>query len=595
MQRNATRGLSLTYCVDLLSRYLHRQRIQVFLLAVLLLSSIGLRIINPQILRHFIDTATSDGTAQALTQIAVLFLSVAVINQLLSVATAYVSENVGWIATNQLRADLALHCLNLDMSFHTTHTPGELIERIDGDVNDLANFFSQFVIQVVGNLLLILGVLVALFLENYWVGIGLALYVVVTLIVLSRLWPLSVTHMAALREIEAQLSSFFEERLAGTEDIGANDGWRYSIRCMLQISRERVRRGRKASTVGGLVIGATNVLFALSSSIGLAFGSRLYLREAISIGTVYLIFRYATLLFTPLRQITLQIDDLQRAGAGIQRIQALLQTQTSIRESAASSRTGLLAIEAPTIRFQNVSLTYTADEPVLQDLSFEIQSGQVLGLLGRTGSGKTSVARLLLRLYDPTGGTVQLNGVDIRQVPLVDLRQQVGLVPQDVQLFRATVRENLTFYTSHITDQQIVQVLDEVGLSAWYQALPDGIDTRLDPDKLSAGEAQLLAFGRVLLRNPGLVILDEASSRLDPVTEQRLDMVLDRLMKARTGVIVAHRLSTVQRVDHIMILGDGRILEYGERQSLASDPESCFSRLLQTGLDLPQATEVVLS
>jgi ABC-type multidrug transport system fused ATPase/permease subunit len=208
------------------------------LLAVLLLSSIGLRIINPQILRHFIDTATSDGTAQALTQIAVFFLSVAVINQLLSVATAYVSENVGWIATNQLRADLALHCLNLDMSFHTTHTPGELIERIDGDVNDLANFFSQFVIQVVGNLLLILGVLVALFLENYWVGIGLALYVVVTLIVLSRLWPLSVTHMAALREIEAQLSSFFEERLAGTEDIGANDGWSYSIRCMLQLSRE---------------------------------------------------------------------------------------------------------------------------------------------------------------------------------------------------------------------------------------------------------------------------------------------------------------------------------------------------------------------
>jgi ABC-type multidrug transport system fused ATPase/permease subunit len=173
-------------------------------------------------------------------------------------------------------------------------------------------------------------------------------------------------------------------------------------------------------------------------------------------------------LFTPLRQITLQIDDLQRAGAGIQRIQALLQTQTSIRESAASSRTGWLAIEAPTIRFQNVSFSYTADEPVLQDLSFEIQSGQVLGLLGRTGSGKTSVARLLLRLYDPTGGTVQLNGVDIRQVPLVDLRQQVGLVPQNVQLFRATVRENLTFYTSHITDQQIVQVLDEVGLSAWY-------------------------------------------------------------------------------------------------------------------------------
>ena len=595
MRGNATQGLSLTYYMNLLSRYLRRQRAQVFVLAVLLLSTIGLQIVNPQILRFFIDTATSGGAYQTLIGIAVLFSSVAVINQLFSVATAYVSKNVGWIATNQLRADLALHCLNLDMSFHTTHTPGELIERIDGDVNDLANFFSQFVIQVLGNLLLILGVLIALFLEDWRVGVGLILYVVVTLIVLSRLWPISVTYMAALREIEAQLSGFLEERLAGTEDMGANDGWSYMIRCMLQLARERVRRGRKSSIAGGLVIGVANILFALSSSIGLAFGAYLYSREAITIGGVYLIFRYATLLFWPLRQITLQIDDLQKAGAGIHRVQALFQTQTPIQELAVSSGAGLSTLEAPTVHFQNVSFAYTADEPALQDLSFEIQSGQVLGLLGRTGSGKTSIARLLLRLYDLTGGTVRLNGVDIRQIPLADLRQQVGLVPQEVQLFHATVRDNLTFYASHIADEQIVQVLNELGLSAWYQALPHGIDTRLDPDKLSAGEAQLLAFGRIFLKSPGLVILDEALSRLDPATEQRLEMALDTLLQARTGIIIAHRLSSIQRADYIMILDDGQVLEYGERQSLAADPASCFSRLLQTGLNLTEATEVALS
>lgn len=592
--QSTSKSLSLTYYVNLLSRYLRRQRAQVFLLAVLLLSITGLQIASPQVLRYFIDTATSGGAHHLLIRIAALFLAVEVARHLVLVATTYTGENVGWIATNQLRADLAMHCLNLDMSFHTTHTPGELIERIDGDVNALANFFSEFVIRVVGSLLLILGILIALFLENWLVGVGLTLYILVTLIVLSRLWPISVTYTAAQREIEAQMSGFFEERLASTEDIGANDGWSYVTRCMLQLSRERAQRGRKASIVGGLVIAAANMLFTLSISIGLALGAHLYLGEAITVGTVYLIYQYATLLYWPLRHITWQVDDLQKAGASIQRIQTLFQTQTSIREWTASSGPSSSTIKAPTVRFQNVSFTYV-DEPVLQALSFEIQSEQILGLLGRTGSGKTSIARMLSRLYDPTEGTIQLNGVDINQIPLADLRQQVGLVPQQVQLFHATVRENLTFYASHIADEQITRVLDELGLSAWYQALPDGIDTQMDPDNLSAGEAQLLAFGRIFLRNPGLVILDEASSRLDPATEQRLEMALDKLLQARTGVIIAHRLSTVQRADYIVILDNGKVLEHGERQSLTSDPASHFSRLLQTGLNLTEAMEVVLS
>jgi ATP-binding cassette subfamily B protein len=213
----------------------------------------------------------------------------------------------------------------------------------------------------------------------------------------------------------------------------------------------------------------------------------------------------------------------------------------------------------------------------------------VLGLLGRTGSGKTTLSRLLFRLYGPTSGAIRFGDVDIRDIALHDLREHIGMVTQDVQLFQATVRDNLTFFNRRIGNDQIERVLKELRLWDWVQSLPDGLNTPLASggQGLSAGEAQLLAFTRVFLKNPGLVILDEASSRMDPVTENLLDQAVDRLFHAppRTGIIIAHRLQTVQRADDILILENGSVVEYGARERLAADPGSRFYSLLQTGLE----------
>jgi ATP-binding cassette subfamily B protein len=211
----------------------------------------------------------------------------------------------------------------------------------------------------------------------------------------------------------------------------------------------------------------------------------------------------------------------------------------------------------------------------------------VLGLLGRTGSGKTTLARLIFRLYDPASGCIEINGADIRNARLEALRRNIAIVTQDVQLFRASVRDNLTFFDRSISDEQILKTLEELELRDWLHALPQGLDTQLDTGSrsLSAGEAQLLAFTRVFLRNPGLVILDEASSRLDPATEQRLERAIDKLLKNRTAIIIAHRLGTVHRADEIMILDNGQVSEYGERRALSADPGSRFYQLLQTGLE----------
>jgi ATP-binding cassette subfamily B protein len=222
----------------------------------------------------------------------------------------------------------------------------------------------------------------------------------------------------------------------------------------------------------------------------------------------------------------------------------------------------------------------------LEDVSFELAPGKRLGLLGRTGSGKTTLTRLLLRLYDPDAGAINLGGINIRDVGLSDLRARVGMVTQDVQLFEATIRDNLTFFSRRVSDERLHAALDELGLWKWYESMPDGLDTVLKAGGkgLSAGEAQLLALARVFLKDPGLVILDEASSRLDPATERLLEQAMDRLLQDRTAIIVAHRLTTVQRADEIMVIEGGRILERGNRRALADDPASHFYGLLQIGL-----------
>jgi ABC-type multidrug transport system fused ATPase/permease subunit len=240
---------------------------------------------------------------------------------------------------------------------------------------------------------------------------------------------------------------------------------------------------------------------------------------------------------------------------------------------------------ALSLELQNVTFGYVADEAVLKNLSFRVDSGQVLGVLGRTGIGKTTLAKLLVRLYDVNDGHICLGGVDLRDARLASLRSRVGLVTQEIQIFHGTVRDNISLFDPSASDARIVDVLNALELGPWLARLPHGLDTRLAPHSagMSAGEAQLLAFARVFLRDPGLIILDEASSRLDPATERRIERAIERLLKGRSGIIIAHRLATLERVDQILILDSRGVREWGPRDELAADPASRFAGLLRTG------------
>jgi ATP-binding cassette subfamily B protein len=587
-----TKNTSLKRYWDLLSRHIQPQRGTFTLLAVLLLGNIGLQIANPQIMRTFIDSALAGQAQQRLLIAALAFIGIALLQQVVSICVTYLGQNVAWTATNALRAELAQHCLTLDMSFHNAHTPGEMIERIDGDVAELSNFFSQFVIMLAGNALMLVGILTVLFFEDWRAGLAFSAFAIIALFLLYRLRDAAVPFQKARRQAEADLFGFVEEQLSATEDIRSSGAVDFSLRELFRYQAQILRHLRRSDWIqtwigilmGGLLVGG--------NAMAIGTGYWLFTAGSITIGTVYLLINYVNLLEGPIWALTHQTQSFQTIGACVERLTELRKMQNKVLDGpGAEFPAGPLALA-----FENVSFKYDdgtnhngashrENGHVLQNIAFKLTPGKALGLLGRTGSGKTTLARLIFRLYDPTAGQIRLGGVSLREAKAVDLRQHVAFVTQDVQLFQASVRDNLTFFDCSIADERIVHVLEELGLADWLAGLPDGLDTELEKHNLSAGEAQLLALTRVFLRDPGLVILDEASSRLDPATEQRMELAIDRLLQDRTAIIIAHRLGTVHRTDEILILDDGLACEYGNRLELAADPDSRFYQLLQTGLE----------
>ncbi len=575
---------------SVLSTYLRPQAPRVAILAALLLGGIGLQIIGPLVLRRFIDSVAG-GAETPLSQLfalAAVFLIAAAITQAVQIASTWLGEQVAWRATNALRRDLAEHVLALDMAFHTARTPGELIERVDGDVTALASFFSQFVIQILGGLLLMIGILAVLFHENSLVGGAMTIFAITALVILQATRNLAVEHYGAERQAWSEMAGFLEERIGGLDDIRANGGGAYVMGRMDGLAATLVDKGVRAQRRGILIFIFTNLTFTLGFALALCLGAWLYQRGEMTIGTVYLVVQFTGMLGDPLIRIGQQLQQLQGASAGLGRIRQLQEVGAHIEDGPGAAWTD----SPPRLAFENLIFAYDERAPVLRDVSFDLAPGKVLGLLGRTGSGKTTLTRLLFRLYDPNAGRIALDGVDIRQATLPQLRRRIGLVTQDIQLFEATVRENATLFDPSIGDARIREVLEEIGLGPWLQRLPNGLDTILaGSGGVSAGEAQLIAFARVFLTDPGLVVLDEASSRLDPATDRLIERAMDKLLlpdatgESRTAIIIAHKLATVRRADEILILDRGVVVEAGDRAALAADPQSRFAQLLRSGIE----------
>jgi ABC-type multidrug transport system fused ATPase/permease subunit len=627
-----------TQPIAMLRHYLRPHRGRVALLFLLLGGSIALQLLGPQLLGRFVDTAAGgeDGSANRLTAIAGLFFAAVLAQKVIHLVTVYLTEDLGWATTNALRGDLTAHVLRLDMGFHKLRTPGELIERIDGDVGQLAEYFSEIVVSLLGNGLLVAGILVLVFVADWRVGLVGLTYALTMLTLFRVIQARMVRLYTRISQASAELLGFLEEYMTGTEDVLPNGGAAYVMRRLYPLLNNHAALRTRTYTLSTVVGSASGVLYALAVAATMGLAALAFRAGTMTIGTVFLLVFYVGLLESPLDAVRRELASIQRALAGINRTREMFILRPEVDEAAAGTAVAL-AGGPPAVRFDGVAFAYKDRPPaaddrpqqevasgewrvadgearpddvdgasgggqpsavgghdvVLHDITFTLPPGRVLGVLGRTGSGKTTLTRLLFRLYDVDAGAITLDDVDLRAAGLGELRRHVGLVTQDVQLFAASVRDNLTLFANYdparpaIEDAQIAAALETLGLGPWLRGLPNGLDTLLESSGkgLSAGEAQLLALARVFLRDPRLVVLDEASSRLDPATEGLLEQALDRLLAGRTGIVIAHRLRTVQRADDILILEGGRVVEHGPRAALATDPGSRFYQLLQTGLE----------
>lgn len=534
-------------------------------LALAVAATTALPLAAPQFTRRFVDDAAGGADLHHLTLIALGYLSLSAAGQTTRLITAWLAGKAAWDGTNRLREHLTEHTLHLDMAFHSRNTPGEMIERVDGDVVAIADFMVAFLLDVIAGVLLLSGAITVVFFIEPGIGAALLTYSALIGLGMIRAQRLAVPSATQARAASATLFGYLEERLAGTEDVRANGAGEHAVRRFHQASAALWRADLRSDTMGSAILAGTSVAFAAGTALLLALSATL------STGTAVLLFQYTLLIRTPFERLIDQLRHYQTALAGLERIGDLLAEHRTL-PTPIPSRAGHLPATGPLrLELDAVCFAYD-DDPVLKDVTLSLAPGETLGLVGRTGSGKTTIARLITRLYDPTAGAVRIEGLNLPDIDATSLRRRIGVLTQDVQLFAATIRDNLTLFRPYPDDDHLRAALTEVGLTGW------DLDAQLGT--ISAGEAQLLAFARTLLTDPGLIVLDEASSRLDPATERRIDRSMTRLLTGRTAILIAHRITSLTRVDQIAVVSDGQIIEYGRRQDLLTDPASRFAQIL---------------
>ena len=559
-----------------LGRYLAHDRRRLVLTAMLLLPVALAGSIQPLLVGQAIsalrDEATLPWLADRSTQEAIriivglMFGAILLRFSLIRLQTFHI-QAVGHRLTARIRDDLFKHALALSLRFHDSMQVGKLLTRLTSDVDALAEVFGSGAVGVLGDLVSLVVIAVSMLLIEW--RIGLLLLVTQIPVTLMVLWLQGRYRVANYSEREelSKLNADFQENLQGLE--------------VVQMFRREQVNSRRFLKTGLAYRKAVNGTIFFDSSISaflewvslgavalvLALGGWMVTDGSMGLGILTTFILYSQRLFDPLRQLAERFTQIQRGLTAVERIGELMEEPLEILE--ASDARPLNGNGIGEVIFDDVSFGYRPDEPILKNLSFRIAPGEHVALVGPTGSGKTTVIRLLCRLYEPQQGRILLDGRDIRSIPIADLRRQLGVVLQDTFLFSGTVADNLRL-NADISDAELQGICRDLGLDPLFARLPQGLQTSLRErgGNLSSGERQLLAVARVAIRNPTVLVMDEATAFMDPATEATLQRDLDRLLQRRTAVVIAHRLATVEASDRILVLRRGELIEQGTHLEL---------------------------
>jgi ATP-binding cassette subfamily B protein len=515
-----------------------------------------------------IDQGITPGDTGVVVLVALLYVASVVVASIAGGCRVAFTGRLGEKLLYQLRLRVFSHLQRLSIDFYTDERAGRLLTRMTSDIDALQQLFQDGLVNLAVQALTVLVVTAILFsLEPTLAAITVG--VVVPALTLITLWYRSASDRsyAAVRERIADVLADLSETLQGVRLVTAFNRRRHNV-----VSHRRiVRRYRDANVVTarqGAVYGpAADLLGALAQVVIVLVGGRMVLRGDLSIGTLAAFVLYLTAFFAPIQQLVQLYSTYQSGQAAVGKLRELLATEPTVVERADAHE--LPPIDGR-VELRDVAFGYRADVEVLRDVTLTIEPGETFALVGATGSGKSTIAKLVTRFHDPTAGVVAIDGHDLRDVTLASLHRQLGVVPQEPFLFAASLRHNVSFGRPDASDDDVLDACRAVGLGELVDRLPEGLDTFVHERgvSLSSGERQLLALARAFLARPRVLVLDEATSSLDLESETVVERALDAVLEGRTAIVIAHRLATAMRADRIAVVEAGRIVELGTPQEL---------------------------
>lgn len=518
-----------------------------------------------------IDSWLSSSPFTGLAQITAIYLAAILGGLLCDFAQSYLMQWTGQKAMFDLRREIMGHLQALDISYYDRNPVGRLLTRVTTDVDTLNDLFSSGLITILGDLLMLGFIIAVMF--RLSPGMTLLLLCVMPLVVLVTM-RFRRTVQQSYRRIRvaiARINAYLQEHINGITVLQLFNREARSRDEFDRINRDHMDAYKGAINAYGWFYPVVEFLSMLSLALLLVYGGFRINSGALSLGILIAFFQYGLRFFRPIQDLSEKYNILQGAMAASERIFKLLDTQAVI-QSPAHARTQDPAVSSPAVEFDHVWFAYKDEDWVLRDVSFRIAPGETIAVVGHTGAGKTTITSLLLRFYDVQKGSVRIDGVDVRDYALEDLRRRFGVVLQDPYLFTGTVASNIRLGSEGISDERLVHAAQRVNLYDYIQQLPDGFEhgVRERGSGFSTGQKQLISFARALAHSPRILILDEATSSVDTETELRVRQALDRLVEGRTSIMIAHRLSTIQRADRILVMHKGQLRETGSHQELLS-------------------------
>jgi len=550
-----------------LLNYARPYSLQLIIVSLLVVISTLSGLAGPILLGIAIDKYIIPGDIQALLRIVILMLGTYLLGGLAAMIHGVLMVGIGQRLVADIRAQLFAHIQILSMAYHDRHRIGDLMSRVTNDTEAINQVLSNGLIQFITNILLLGGIMVAMFLLNWQLAIGTLILLPLMVLITGQVTRRS---RVAFREVQYNLGTMnavMEENIAGIRVVQAFARASDTVAQFEGVNDTNRQSGIKAD----IITAALGPMFTTMSTITIAatalLGGWLSLRGIVTVGVIATFVVYIMNFFRPMRGIAMLYNHLQSAIAGAERIFEVLDADPSVPDSPDSQP---LPNIKGSVEFHRVTFGYQSDKPVLINVSLSAQPGQTIALVGPTGAGKTTIINLLSRFYDVDEGAIVIDGQDIRSVKQDSIRSQLGIVLQDTFLFSGTVMENIRYGRLRASDDEVIDAARLANADWFIRRLPQGYQTQVSEQghNFSQGQRQLLAIARAVLADPRILILDEATSSVDTRTEMHIQDALLRLMKGRTAFVIAHRLSTIRQADQLLVIDDGQIIERGTHETL---------------------------